>query len=368
MINKRVLIFAHDGHRSGASILLLHMCQIIKEFSEYSIEFVFEHSSGELLDEYRQTGNVTELNYTGKQILRRIASRFQNKYVHVLKKVFRQKYDFVVLNTVVFADILPLIRKLYGGKIITYLHELKSVMEFVAKPPALAELFKNTYCFIVPTNAIKNLLTHEYNVAETKIKIVYSFIPHQTNNKSNKQKNQLFVIGGCGSVELRKGTDLFIQVAQYFKKKYPERNVYFRWQGGNTDSLEFKLYIEDIKKLKLDNVQINSSRATVHEFYAGIDVLVLTSREDPYPLVVLEAANAQVPCICFRESGGAAEFVEGNGKVVDYLDTDEVVSAINEYYEHPEILASDGEKAQLKVKALHQDKKKIVEQFFKAVQ
>src|SRR2546425_8840604 len=67
---------------------------------------------------------------------------------------------------------------------------------------------------------------------------------------------------------------------------------------------------------------------------AAADVFVLTSREDPYPLVCLEAAALEKPIVCFANAGGASEFVEKDcGFVVPYLDmlamADRIVSLID---------------------------------------
>jgi glycosyltransferase involved in cell wall biosynthesis len=53
-----------------------------------------------------------------------------------------------------------------------------------------------------------------------------------------------------------------------------------------------------------------------------MDVFALTSREDPFPLVMLEAAARRLPIVCFEASGGGPEFV-GNerGYIAPYLDT-----------------------------------------------
>ena len=57
------------------------------------------------------------------------------------------------------------------------------------------------------------------------------------------------------------------------------------------------------------------------DYLAAADVFALTSREDPYPLVCLEAAALEKPIVCFASAGGAPEFVEEDcGFVVPYLD------------------------------------------------
>ena len=51
------------------------------------------------------------------------------------------------------------------------------------------------------------------------------------------------------------------------------------------------------------------------------DLFLLTSREEPFGRVMLEAAFAELPVICFAGSGGAPEFVEEDaGIIVEWAD------------------------------------------------
>jgi glycosyltransferase involved in cell wall biosynthesis len=60
-------------------------------------------------------------------------------------------------------------------------------------------------------------------------------------------------------------------------------------------------------------------------YYAALDLFALTSREDPFPLAMLEAASAGLPIICFKRSGGASEFVQSDaGVCVPYADVEKM--------------------------------------------
>ena len=62
----------------------------------------------------------------------------------------------------------------------------------------------------------------------------------------------------------------------------------------------------------------------------------MTSREDPFPLVNLEAAISGVPIICFEKSGGSPEIIDdSSGFVVPYGDTQEMSSIILEVKKSP---------------------------------
>jgi glycosyltransferase involved in cell wall biosynthesis len=68
-----------------------------------------------------------------------------------------------------------------------------------------------------------------------------------------------------------------------------------------------------------------------------LDALMLLSREDPYPVVALEAGAMGIPTVCFRHSGDIASLAEqGYGKAVDYLDLEAFAAALEQLRQNPE--------------------------------
>ena len=63
-------------------------------------------------------------------------------------------------------------------------------------------------------------------------------------------------------------------------------------------------------------------RNDVSAFFSAADAFLLTSREDPFPTVAIEAMSVGLPVLAFDGSGGMAEFLkeEGLGYVVPYCD------------------------------------------------
>src|SRR6185312_17200948 len=76
------------------------------------------------------------------------------------------------------------------------------------------------------------------------------------------------------------------------------------------------------------------------------DVFVLLSREDPFPLIVLEAAFLYKPIIAFENSGGIPEFIEhGAGMLAPYLDTSEIARKVYQLSRDNERKDKIGQKA-----------------------
>jgi glycosyltransferase involved in cell wall biosynthesis len=64
-------------------------------------------------------------------------------------------------------------------------------------------------------------------------------------------------------------------------------------------------------------------------YFSQLDIFILPSREDPFPLVALDAACLRLPIVCFDKSGGVTELVqEDSGFVVPYLDVERMANAI----------------------------------------
>ena len=88
-------------------------------------------------------------------------------------------------------------------------------------------------------------------------------------------------------------------------------------------------------------------------FDAG-DLFFLSSREDPYPLVALEAADSMLPIVCFKDAGGIPEFVGSDcGKVISNFDVKAASEAIYNLINSPVESSQIGKVACSKVKQLH---------------
>jgi glycosyltransferase involved in cell wall biosynthesis len=85
-----------------------------------------------------------------------------------------------------------------------------------------------------------------------------------------------------------------------------------------------------------------------------MDVFALPSREDPFPLVMLEAATHGLPTVCFAQAGGAPEFVGADaGVVVPYLDVDAFAAACAALRDDPARRTALGLEARRRVGAEH---------------
>jgi glycosyltransferase involved in cell wall biosynthesis len=369
---KTLLFITHDTSRTGAPILLLDLIKVLKE-EGFIIHTLIRGAKGPLFNEFQKHSHSVleyskiEINIKGRGIRHWLTKK---SFEYELKKLLA-KVDIVISNTISNGQLLGLIAKDFKGPIITYAHELEIISKSFKK--IFLDTLRHTHIFAVPCNAVKTFLVEKHNVPDEKFAFLNYYIPPisiQTNNSlpsfmERYKINASMIVGGAGTVEWRKSPDVFIEIAYLVFKQLKDADMQFFWIGADKTSLNYEKLQYDIDRLKLTGkVVIAESIEEAPLFFKAIDLFLLTSKEDPYPLVVLEAALQKVPTIAFSQAGGAPEFIgDDGGSIVDYLDTEMAASAILNYYDNRKNAVKAGLNAYNKLTTLHQNKALIVEQF-----
>ena len=131
--------------------------------------------------------------------------------------------------------------------------------------------------------------------------------------------------------------DLFIQVAASVLADPDRSNVHFVWIGDGT--VEDRRWVDhDVASLPCrGNMHLVSSRPDIQPYFEASDIYLLSSREDPYPIVCVQAMAADLPVIAFDRIGGAPEaIVEGTGFVVPFLDVEQMARSIETLIDDPQ--------------------------------
>ena len=366
---KNILFVSHDANRAGAQILLVRFLRLLinkKDEFKFSVRL---KDGGIIEEDFKMIAPV----YFWKQTLLSRKRALMNKLIGkltannlaqnvTLENLKKQKFDLIISNTITNGDILPALQEL-NCPIITYVHELEMGIQQYTLPDYFRNVVKLSNSFIACGEAVKQNLIENHHINAEKIEVLPSLLPESALSfeadieKNIKLKNQYgipadaFLIGGIGTVDLRKGVDIFLQVARKLKN---QKDVYFLWLGGQSTETDYKLFQIDKNRLGLDHVIFQTSVANPLDFMSIFDVFFVSSREDPYPLVVLEAATLSKPIICFDKAGGAKDFVEkDSGCIIEYLDVEKVAEKIVELKENPVLRKQMGEMGRKKVLERH---------------
>jgi glycosyltransferase involved in cell wall biosynthesis len=335
--SKKILFVVHEASRTGAPILLLDMIRRFKQNSAIPFQILIVQD-GNLTDEYRKLGETLvwfKHNHAGSGI------GILGKLVGKAMVFFRMLYIFFRIRgaNIVFLNTLSnghIHKKLLWLKciFICYVHELETVIRVLNNPQTLATTIKYTDHFVAVSEAVRNNLVQNLHISNQKISILYPSVSISDTLSEKREEwslkfrkdydigNSEIIVGVLGSSEWRKGFDLFVPLLNVYASLYPQSQVRFIWKGYRTrnDSVYYDSF--DLQKTGLDKKVLFLDHGTGGlELMSSFDIHLLLSREDPYPLVVLEAAAFSVPTIAFDNAGGCREFIEDDaGILVPYGD------------------------------------------------
>jgi glycosyltransferase involved in cell wall biosynthesis len=159
---------------------------------------------------------------------------------------------------------------------------------------------------------------------------------------------------GCGTVDLRKGADLFVNVARRVlldASSSAAPLTFFVWVGhGNEEKLR-RWLLHDARTGGLgDRIRLIRPRTSAAPYYMAADVLALTSREDPCPLVNMEAMESGLAVVAFLGAGGAPEVLGDAGVCVPYIDTEAMAAAVRGLLSDDEKRHAMGRRGQTRIR------------------
>jgi glycosyltransferase involved in cell wall biosynthesis len=275
-------------------------------------------------------------------------------------------WDAVYSNTITNGDIL---HKL-GTRMppaICHVHELDTTIALYGESN-LEKVRRHTGRYVACSQVVKDNLVDNYGLDERAIDVVHEFVPMppDVSDADVEVRRRVcaeigvpadaLIVGGAGTTDWRKGSDLFIHVARFVRQQRPDLRTHFIWVGGEgRGSDRFAQLQHDLRALGLDAaVDFIGQRANPLDYFRAFDVFVLTSREDPFPLVCLEVASLGKPIVCFDGAGGEKEFVEDDcGFVVPYLALDVMADRVIRLLESDHMRQQCGRQAAAKVRARH---------------
>jgi len=253
--------------------------------------------------------------------------------------------DLIYGNTIVAGKAYPWLQML-NSPILTHVHEMDSSINYYGAG-SVEHVFEYSSHFLTCSRAVQELLVRNYGVPVDQTSIGHASIHRDPGQREldtlekDRQKKKLglvqdkHLIFGCGiGMPFRKGADLFIELGRILRHRgYDDFHLY--WIGEfdkNARDDRHGVWSEHLKRLEQNNlhdyVTFLGYKDNPRDYLQVGDVYVLTSREEPFGLVALEAADCGVPTICF-ENAGAADFVGTDaGYIVPFEDMETMAEKI----------------------------------------
>ena len=327
MVESKKLFVGHDANRAGAQLVLLHWLRERK--AQGLTNYLLLVDGGSLLEEYKKVAQVwvwrTErpLWFKVKQRIPLIRQAEEwdrtpskRKMAGILSSLRAEAFDCILGNTVSSVSLLRELVSLHVPFEV-YVHELSySISNFTSEEDRKFMAGQVSRVYAVSA-LVKTVLENEVGIAADKIDLLPPIIelPAATQNAHDPVRTALGIpsdsqiVFSCGLAEWRKAPDVFLEVAKQLIVKMP--TVHFIWLGmldnEYSDNLIASTAIWDTKK----QVHLLPVCSDSRPYFEAMDVFFLSSREDPFPLVMLEAAHVGKPIVGVRASGGVNDFLQG---------------------------------------------------------
>ncbi len=316
--SKKIIYVCHDALFFGAQLLSLNIIRHLKEKFHYDVHLILK-TGGELEPEFAQYATVYNLQRDYKS---------SEERERLFQKLYNSGVRNAVCNTAASGDLAGVLHE-KGIKIITLIHELPGIIKKMGLEENARLLAQHSDKIVFPSDFVRAKFDtmiktdgdktvilpqglYKYNKYKTRKLEARKIVREQLSIPENSK-----IILGVGYGDYRKGIDLFTETARIITQQ--RKDIYFIWVGNIHPETGDKIG-RDIKSNK--NIIFHPACKDVSLFYAGADIYLLTSREDPFPSVVLEAMDVGLPVIGFRDAGGFSDIVdEKTGILVPYLNT-----------------------------------------------
>jgi len=349
-MTSKILFVGHDANGAGAQIVLLNWLKA--EASRGKKNYLLLEKAGELLAEYERYAKVWVWR-KGPNKIEKIVKKIpflkredrvdrepnRPEIASMLKDFRSEKFTLILGNTVAS---LSLLQQLQGMKIPfgAYVHELNFSLTMYASEKDMHFLAQKVSMVFGVSEQVNHLLIDKFKVPAERTLLLPPIIeiPKNRSDRGLQVREQLGipvdarVVLGCGLAEWRKGTDIFIRVARQVIRKMPK--VHFIWLGvgDNVFSAELKAEKEHWEEGK--QVHLVPQKLDSKPYFEAMDMFFLSSREDPFPLVMLEAAFHEKPLVGFKGSGGISDFLQDfPDMLVGYLEEEEARDRILKWLE-----------------------------------
>lgn len=363
--NWTILFVSHDACRGGAQSVLLNTISWFKKHTAIRPRILCL-DGGEWLSHFEQLAGTVALGELQERA--RLAGENED-VVSQLLDFCGGTPDLIYGNSVASGRAYTLLNKLQAP-ILTHFHELEmSIRRYAAR--CMDDVLEHSSHFIACSDAVRDNLLNNHGVCSEKISLIYESIPgdpldslpNQEEKRREKKKLHLQqdrrLIFGCGlGMPFRKGADLFIDVARILRRRGFD-DFHFYWIGDfdkNESDSRYGVwgdYLADLQESGLSQfVTFLGFKENPKDYLRLADIFILPSREDPFPLVALEAAECQLPIVCFQDAGGAPHLVgDEAGYAVPYEDSEAMADKIVILMESEALRLRSGSQAREKVLA-----------------
>jgi len=356
-----VYIYGAFALYGGIEKILIEKMNYLSQFPDYHL-YVITTYQGEHPISFPLSPKVTHIDlnirfhtvYQYKLLLQRIYHRYK------LNNLFKEKFKKCIDE--IQPDII----------VATSIHHTKAVIELPCKAKKVIECHTDRSQKNYTSNWIKRKIHSVINLRNNKsvskadalvtltnesakewasikkaLVIPNMISPSPVNTISPLSKRVIAV----GRLVYEKGFDILIDAWLYVYKKHPDWSLHIFGDGSKKDKLT-----EQINQLGLtNNIKIHEPTKYIYDEYSKSSIFVMSSRSEPFGLVLAEAMSCGLPCVAFNCPYGPRNIIEHNknGILINGYDKKELSKKINYLIENESIRVELGKGAKVSAKRFY---------------
>ncbi|WP_237064730.1 glycoside hydrolase family 99-like domain-containing protein [Microbulbifer guangxiensis] len=322
----RLILVGHDAYKHGAQLLTLNIFKTLAQDFGIDAQLVLL-DGGPLVPQYKSIGPTF------------VADGCIEKFSNIIRHLQAERQiEYAITNTCVTGGCVEVLSRA-GVRVISLVHELKSLIKEYKLEDSATKIKeysdKVVFASEFVRSSFENIAGQLGDKAIIKPQGIYQKLQYSKDNPRVLRdmlgiSDDSKVIINAGYADLRKGFDLFVTCARTLVERDP--SIHFVWLGSVEPMLDHWLLADGQLGSLAANFHVIPFTTEISTFLQGADVFAMTSREDPFPSVVLESLALGTPVVGFDGGGGFNDLLKNSklGSLVPFSDPVALADAIQE--------------------------------------
>ena len=316
-----IVVVSHDAYFHGAQRVALTLAHTLSGTMGYDVD-VLLCGDGPLTEQFAKAGRVHDFFSASSTIEVR---------TRIVRDLYARGARIALCNTSCVGETVELLKKA-GFTVVSMVHELPGLIADHGLEASVASIARNADRVVFGARLVRDRFVDLTALPQEKavIRPQGLLASNRFEGRRDEARRELRarlgvqehfkVVLAVGYADQRKGLDLFVDVGLKLSKNLS--SVVFVWVGHHEQHAFAQAQATIAKAEGEAHFFFPGLVEDSDVFFAGADVYLMTSREDPFPLVVLHALDAETPVIGFDGAGGFVELLQRScGFLVPYLDS-----------------------------------------------